>query len=230
MKKSLLISVILLLVLSIATTVNAYSTSDYTVDIPEDYEEVANAVFSAENGNGFNIQITPYEENAGDPYTDQMLDKLVDEIYTNLDSQKEEIKKQMKETYGSSVTDEELQEYIESFKCNSIDEKEITKCTKNNYKCFHLVSNYSMGDYDYYCDQYSIVSGNKIYTLTLSSEDKEDFEDDEMKGIVDSFTIKDYKEPTNKMSPVLIGAITGGVVGIVLAIVSAMKNKNKNNE
>lgn len=230
MKKSIFISIVVLLILSIATSVSAYSTSDYTVDLPDNFEEVSTAVFTAENGNGFNVQTTPYDEKAGDPYTEKMLNDLEKEIYSGIEKQKSEIKKQMKLTYGSSVTDAEIEEYISSFKCNSIDVKEITKCTKNNYKCFHLVSNYTMGDYDYYCDQYSIVSGNKIYTLTLSAQDKKDFENEDMKGIINSFTIKNYKEPKNTMSPTLIGAITGGIVGIVLAIVSAIKNKkNKQN-
>lgn len=228
MKKSILVTLVLVLILSIATSVNAYSTSDYTVDIPEDYEEDAPGVFSTEDGtNSFNVQITPYDEKVGDPYNEKMLNDLVDEIYSGLENQKDEIKKEMKATYGSSVSDAEINEYIASFKCNSIDVKEITKCTKNNYKCFHLISNYTMGDYDYYCDQYSVVSGNKIFTLTLSAPDKDDFNDEEMKGIIDSFTIKNYKEPKNTMSPTLIGAIVGAGVGVVLAIVSAMKNKKQ---
>lgn len=228
MKKSIIISVVLLLILSIATTVNAYSTSEFEIDVPESFKKIGVNVYADEDGRNFNIITSPFDEKSGDPYNQATLDKLVNEIYTNLDSQKADIKKQMKATYGSSVSNAEIDKYISSFKCNSIDVKEITKCTKNNYKCFHLLSNYTMGDTSYYCDQYEIVSGNKIYTITLTAPDKDEFNNDTFKGIINSFTIKNYKEPKSTMSPTLIGAIVGAGVGVVLAIVSVIKKKKEN--
>ena len=228
MKKSIIISVVLLLIISIATTVNAYSTGEFEIDIPESFEQAGVNVYADEGGRSFNITTVPFDEKGGDPYNQATLDKLVNELYTNLDSQKEDIKKELKSTYGSSISDKDLNEYVNSFKCNSIDVKEITKCTKNNYKCFHLLSNYSMGEGGYYCDQYAIVSGNKIYTLTMSSEDKDDFNSDDFKSILNSFTIKNYKEPKSTMSPRLIVAIIGAGVAGVLAIVSVIKKKKEN--
>lgn len=200
MKKSILITIVMLLILSVATSVNAYSTSDYSIDVPDTFKKVTSAAYSKEDGSSFNIQVTPYNEKEGDPYNQRTLDKLVDELAKG----------------------------ISNFKFNSADVKEITKCTKNNYKCFHVLSNFSMGYNNFYCDQYAIVSGNKIYTLTLGSFDKEDFNKDEMKGIIDSFTIKNYKEPKSQMSPTLITAIIGAGVGALLGLVSVIKNKKEN--
>lgn len=192
MKKSIIISIIVVLILGFATSVNAYSTDDYTVDIPSDYQEKMTAVFAKNDGHSFNVQITKYDEKDGYPYTQKMLDKLAEEL-----------------------------ESQSSLKINS---KEITKCTKNNYKCMHIESTYLGVE----CDQYAIVSGNKIYTLTLSARNKEDFNNAEMKGILDSFTLKNYKEPQEGLSPVLIGAIVGAGVGLLLAVVSVVKKKNEN--
>ncbi|MBO4293024.1 MAG: hypothetical protein J5881_01340 [Clostridia bacterium] len=228
MKKSLIISVVVLLLLGIATTVNAYSTSEFEIDVPDTFKTTATNVFACEDGRNFNITTVRYDEKSGYPYTQATLDKLVNEIYTNLDSQKADIKRQMKITYGTSMSSKAIDEYVNSFKCNSIDVKEITNCTKNNYKCIHILANYAMADTSYYCDQYAIVSGSKIYTLTLSAPEKEDFNSEEMKGILDSFTIKNYKEPQDTMSPILIGAIVGAGVGVVLAIVSVIKKKKEN--
>lgn len=192
MKKSVLISVILLLVVSIATSVNAYSTSEYSIDVPSSFKEYGTAIYRMDNGNNFNVQVTSYDEKKdGYPYTQANLDNLV---------------KQME---GSGA---------------KIKKQEITTCTKNNYKCMHLMSEI----YGYICDQYAIVSGSKIYTITVAVSDEKDLEDADVKAIVNTFTLKDYKEPKQGMSPILIGAIVGAGIGVLLAIVSVLKKKKEN--
>ena len=49
-----------------------------------------------------------------------------------------------------------------------------------------------------------------------------------MKGILDSFTLKNYKEPQEGLSPVLIGAIVGAGVGVLMGIISVVKRKKEN--
>lgn len=229
MKKCIIILVVLLLMLGIATSVNAYSTSEFEIDIPDSFEQVELNGYVDENGRGFNIVSKPYEVKGIDPYNQATLDMIVDTLYNNLDAEKENIKIEMESTYGSALSDEEINEYVNSFKCNSIDVKEITKCTKNNYKCFHILAQYSMADYSYYCDQYIVVSGNKMYALTLSSEDKDDFNSADFKKVLDSFTINNYKEPQSSLGLIIGGIIRLGlVVGLVIAVVFRNKNKNKN--
>ena len=82
MKKSVLISVILLLVVCIATSVNAYSTSDYSIDVPASFKQVGTgAIYKMTNGNNFNVQITNYDEKKdGYPYTQKNLEDLAQEM------------------------------------------------------------------------------------------------------------------------------------------------------
>ena len=246
MKKCISILVLLLFMLGIATSVNAYSTSEFEIDIPDSFEQVELNVYADENGRGFNIVSEPFETKI-DPYNQATLDMIVDTLYNNLNAAKENTKTEMESTYGSELSDEEINEYVNSFKCNSIDVKEITKCTKNNYKCFHILAQYSMDDYYYYCDQYIVVSGNKMYTLTLSSQDKDDFNSEDFKKVLDSFTINNYKEPQSLLNnyeepqssfynyeePQSSLSLTIGLViiaGIVVVLVLAVVSRDKNNE
>ena len=191
MKKSVIISVIILLLVCIATNVNAYSTSDYSIDVPASFKEFGTAIYKMDNGNNFNVQVTNYDEKKdGYPYTQKTLDDLVQQM----------------EKSGANVK-----------------KKEITNCTKNNYKCIHLMS----GIYGYTCDQYAIFSGNKIYTITVTVADEKDLENSDVKAIVDTFTLKDYKEPKQGFSPILIGAIIGAGVGLLLGIIAAIKKKKE---
>ena len=192
MKKSVLISVILLLVVCIATSVNAYSTSDYSIDVPASFKQVGTgAIYKMTNGNNFNVQITNYDEKKdGYPYTQKNLEDLAQEM----------------EKSGAKIK-----------------KKEITNCTKNNYKCMHLMSEI----YGCVCDQYAVVSGNKIYTITVAVVDEKDLESDDVKAIVNTFTLKDYKEPKQGFSPILIGAIVGAGVGLLLGIIAAIKKKKE---
>lgn len=247
MKKCISILVLLLFMLGIATSVNAYSTSEFEIDIPDSFEQGKLNVYADENGRCINIVSKPFEAKGIDPYNQLILDMLVDNLYNNLNSEKESLKTEMESTYGSELSDEEINEYVNSFKCNSIDVKEITKCTKNNYKCFHILAQYSMADYSYYCDQYIVVSGNKMYALTLSSQDKDDFNSEDFKKVLDSFTINNYKEPQSLLNnyeepqssfynyeePQSSLSLTIGLViiaGIVVVLVLAVVSRDKNNE
>lgn len=232
MKKSLISLIIFILIASLCGIANAYSTSQFSIDIPETWKSTTTNSFVDGKGNNVNIQITKTSFGSGNPYTETNLNKLVDEIYNNVDSYKDEMVQSLKQSYGAYLTEKEIREYVSSFKCNSVDVKEITTCTKNNYKCFHIIANYTMSDYSYYCDQYCIVSDKTIFTLSVSAGDKKDFENAELRGIVDSFTINNYKEPSSfPLSPVLTGALIGACVGAVIGLISyIVKNKNKQKE
>lgn len=247
MKKCISILVLLLFMLGIATSVNAYSTSEFEIDIPDSFEQVELNKYADENGRGFNIVSKPFEVKGIDPYNQATLDMIVDTLYNNLDAVKRNIKTEMESTYGSELSDEEINEYVNSFKCNSIDVKEITKCTKNNYKCFHILAQYSMADYSYYCDQYTVISRDRMYVLTLSSQEKDDFNSADLKKVLDSFTINNYKEPQSLLNnyeepqssfynyeePQSSLSLTIGLViiaGIVVVLVLAAVSRDKNNE
>lgn len=232
MKKSILITIVFMLILSICSMVNAYSTSKYSIDMPSTYYQVTEGTFSNINGNSINVQIREGDF-SGDPYTQENLDRLADEMSNNLDAYKEQMAASLKESYSSYYTDEEIREYVDSFRCRSIDTKEISTITKNNYKCFHLVANYELGDYSYYCKQYLIMSGNEIYAITISAQNKLDLDNSDVREAVDSFTITNYKEPNsgnfdNIIKYIGIGAGCGAVAGILSYVFN--KNKNKKNK
>lgn len=232
MKKTSLISIIFVLIFGVFGEVFAYSTNQFSIDIPDNYIKVTTNSFTNENGNNINIQIGSFSNTGkGELYTEENLNELVDEIYKNLEDQKENLKIEMKNQYGAYYTDEQISEYVNSFKCNYIDTKEITTFGKENYKCFHIVGNFTMSDLTYFSSQYTVASGNNIYTLTISGDNKEFFETDEVKNIVSSFSINNFKEVKGKMSDtmqsviIIIGcAIIGGVIGVIT------RKRNKDNK
>ena len=232
MKKSILLTLVFILVVSLCTLANAYSTNNYSFDVPSTWSSAGQAgVYKNSEGNGVNVQITKFAGDAGNPYTEENLKVLVNTVENDLDTYRDELAASLKQTYGLRVTDAQIKQYVSSFRCKSVDLSEITTCSKNNYKCFHIVANYELKDYSYYCNQYSIVSGNEIYTLTLSAEDKDDFDTEEMKSVVDSFTIKNYQEPKGGSSILmwtLIGAGIGAVVGVIVYFLNKNKNKSDN--
>lgn len=230
MKKSILLTMVLALVLGLCGVVNAYSTDDYSIDMPSTYTEVTEGSFLNDDGYGIIIQVTK-NQYMGDPYTEENLNRLENEIKNNVDEYKEEIAASLKETYGSYYSDDYIKSYVDSFKCNSVDKKDITTVSKNNYKCFHVLANYQMGDYSYYCDQYQIVTTDNLFTITISGSDKEKLLNDDMKKALDSFEIKNYSAPNEEnktLKYILIGAACGGAAGLLSFIFTKTKKKNEN--
>lgn len=232
MKKTLLITLVFLIIVSICNMVNAYSTSKYSIDFPEYYLQMTEDSFSDANGNTISIQVSK-GDSGENPYTQENLERLVNEIYNNVDAYKEQIAASLKETYGNYYSDEQIKAYVDAFRCKSIDTKEITTVSKNKYKCFHIVANYEMGDYSYYCKQYSIISKDEMYTITISAKEKEDLFPQDVSDAIDSFTITNYEEPkasTNKTGDIIkyigIGAGCGALAGVLSYVIN--KNRKKN--
>ena len=234
MKKIVYSFLLLIFSLSVIGSVNAYSTSEYTIDIPSTYRKATEGSFTKENGNNVNIQIAPFSKSSKKTFTEEEFNNLTKNIYSEIDQIREDMKKNIQKRYGEYLSESEINEYVKSFKCNSIDKKEITTATKNNYKCYHIITNCSAGDYNYYAEQYSFISNNKVYTLTVSVEEKSDLQSSEIKNIVNSFTINNYKDP--EKASVLSSNVWTSIVGIsiVVAVGGIVKHfvdkgKQKNN-
>jgi len=229
MKKVISIMIILVLFFISYGNVFAYSTSQFSMDIPSTYTKVGLNSFTNENGNNVNIQITTTSYAGKDPYTEKNLNDLVDEIYKQIEDSKDELIKEAKRQYGNQLTESEIAEYVDSFKCNYIDVKEITEFSKNNYKCFHILGNFTMGDLTYFANQYSVISESNVYTVTFSGQSKEEFETEEFKSMLDSFTIKNFqgvKKNTATTSKTMTSAVTA-IILVVIAIGGTMMNKIK---
>ena len=231
MKKYILALIVFSFIIGGLYVVNAYSTSQYSIDIPFTYNKFSESSFIKENRNNINIKVTPYPESVGNPYTEEILNMLVEMVW-NIDDHSDEMVNTLKNEYGNYLSDNEIAEYANSFKCNSVDKKEIITFTKNNYKCFHIIANYSMRDYSYYSEQYIVVSDNNTFTITISVNSKEDLESLEIKNMINSFTIYNYKEPSQNSSlfssDLFSEIIAVVIVTTVCNVIAYVKSKNKN--
>lgn len=82
----------------------------------------------------------------------------------------------------------------------SILTSEITTFTKNSYACFHYFTEYTFEENTDYMEAYVVKSDTDCYYITLFADDKEFFEMESTKNIVNSFTIKDYVPTTTAAS------------------------------
>jgi len=234
--KKISISIILFMVIIINCGYNilAYSTSEYSIDIPTNYKQVSENSFTDENGKNINIQIVPFGSSSwDDPYSEKHLDELVNGFYTEIDNYREEFKNTLREKnkkYNAGLTEEEIEEYAKSFKVDSIEKKEVITFSKNNYKGFHIVAKYVMGEISTYADQYTVESGKKIYTLTISCSSLDEINSN--KKIVDSFTINNFQRVEGKeekvTDKVLTTIITALIVGGLGALIGKFNSNKKN--
>lgn len=233
MKKIICSFLLFIFIFNIVGSVNAYSTSQYSIDIPSTYRKATEGSFTKENGNNVNVQVVPFSGSSSNAFTEEGLNKLTKNINSEIDNVRTKMKKTIKERYGEYLSDNEIDEYVKSFKCDSIDKKEITTATKNNYKCYHIIASYSAGDYKYYVEQYSFISNNNVYTLTASVGEKSDLQSLEVRNIINSFTISNYKNPEKSSffsDKLLSKMIAAGIVALICGGIKAISDKNKRNK
>ena len=227
-KQKILLVFYTILFLFLQYNIYAYSTDYYSIDIPTSYTKVSENSFTDKNGYNINIQIVPFNDSVDQSsYTEERLNSLVNGLKNEIDNYREEFKLALQEKnqqYNSGLTETQINEYAKSVKVNFIDKKEIINFTKNNYKCFHIIANYSISDYNYYVEQYTLFSGNNVFTLSISSEDLDYFNRQDIKNIVNSFTIKNFKD-SSTVSPGLLSKI---ISSIILCCISALIVKIKN--
>ncbi len=233
MKKIFCVFLLFIFIFSLVGNVNAYSTSQYSIDIPSTYRKATEGSFTKENGNNVNVQVVPFTGSSSNAFTEEGLNKLTNNINSEIDNVRTEMKKTIKERYGEYLSDSEIDEYVKSFKCESIDKKEITTATKNNYKCYHIIASYSAGDYKYYAEQYSFISNNNVYTLTASVGEKSDLQSAEVRNIINSFTISNYKNPEQSSffsDKLLSKMIAAGIVALICGGIKVISDRNKRNK
>ena len=230
MKKKIFSFLIFIFIFSLVGSVNAYSTNKYSIDIPSTYREATEGSFTKENGDNVNVQVVPFSGSSVNAFTEEGLNSLTKNINSEMDNYRTEMKEIIKEMYGEYLSDSEINEYVKSFKCDSIDMKEITTATKNNYKCYHIIASYSVGDYKFYVEQYSFISNKNIYTLTASVGEKSDLQSLETKNIINSFTIANYKDPEKSSffsSDVWSKIIVTTIVAIIGVAIKHFADKGK---
>ena len=105
------------------------------------------------------------------------------------------------EAATKSALDDSVEQLKKQYSGLSVSKSEVTKL--NNYKCLYIESSYS----GMTIVQYAIPTKDKIYVLTFAGTG-DVAGSDEVKSMLDSFKIDNYKEPKS-----------GSAVGIIIAIV-----------
>lgn len=177
-------------------TVKAYSSEDYTIVVPDTYTENPANVFVKQDGNNFNIQITP-NETGEFYYTDDFLKEITDSIINDMGSYIDEVKESVKKQYKGILTEKQIDDYIRTIKFNGIVSKEVTTFTKNNYPVFHYIMNCTFGELNYNVELYQLASDKKIYTITITGINDDYRNSDEVKEIINSFTITNYVDASS---------------------------------
>lgn len=185
MKKALFGLSLYMCIFCLTENANAYSTNQYSVDIPSTYikqseDSPINSSIKEKDGSSDSFIEEDVEENRFHVVNITVKPSPLPALSGN---------------NSKIFTEESLNlienEYIKQLEINGINEKEITYATKNNYKCFHLIIVYD----DFCTEQYFFVSNNNIYLLNICVAEKEDLQSSEIIDIVNSFTISNYKDP-----------------------------------
>ncbi len=208
----------------------AYSTDKYSIEVPDSYKETSEGSFSNENGNSINIIINRYTYNSADPYTEKNLNEIVNEFE---ESSKDEfinaIKQELKKY---DISEEDIEEYVNNIKIDiNIKTKEISTITSDKYKCFHILTQFTIDGTPCYTDQYCTISNKDMFIITVTADDMKYFNTSEALNMVNSLKINNYKEPSGSSSKFLtrliIAAAGGAIIGLIAAIISRITKRNK---
>lgn len=206
------------------TTNHPYRTSKYQIEMPSSYTKVTEGSFTDENGDNINVQVNSFHGGFSG-FTEEGLNQYVNSLNENLGDVKEKTKQLAKERYGEYISEDEIDKYVTDFKIDSIDKKEITTATKNNYKCYHVAITCSSGEKKMYMEYWEFASNNNIYLLAASASEKSKLQSEDVKYAINSFTIYNYKEQEKEpwisnelLSKIIVGAVFvlgGAILGAI---------------
>lgn len=232
MKKVIYIFLLLVFIFSLVGSVEAYSTSKYSIDIPSTYSKVSEGAFVKENGDNINIQISSYSGGAPS-YNNDTLNEFEGILKKYISSEKDSIVQALRkksEEYGLSLTESQINEYANSFKLNKMEKKELVTCSKNKYDAYHFIASYSFGEYSSYVEQYYIVTKTDLYVISIGSCDKSSFSSTETTNMINSFKISNYEKPSSFFSEKLLSKmIAAGIVALFCGGIKVFSDKNKKN-
>lgn len=237
MKKVIIYLIIVMLMLPTIAFAVEYSNDDYLIEIPNTFEQVIENSFSDQEGNNINIQINHYDSSEVVEYTEEFLNSLLEEIKNNIGEYRAEIKAQMLEQYGDSISENIIDELVQSLKYNDFLVKEIGTFGADNYQCLHYISDVSMGDANQYAETYQTYIDGTIYTITISSDDSTFFNRDDIKSSVASFKIKNYEEflkkqeeeakTIDRIAIIIVIAVVAIIFTVIIVIVISVKRAIK---
>lgn len=206
-----IISILVFLILFFNTYSYAYSTSDYSIDIPYSYTN---------QGDGSFIGAT------GQPYI--FISTERNSSYEYWKYEKEYLK--ILEDFIIQYTNDELIKTIPSgydYSFKVIDSK-ITKFTDNNYNCFYFNFKFDIETYSIYLKFYVVLTAdNEMYSIILTGTE-DVLNSKEVQDVINSFEIKNYipKDNSITISFDTIAAICSGVIILLVAILYIMKKRD----
>lgn len=224
----IIISILLFFMIFVSEVI-AYSTSDYSIDIPPGFIQSGNGFINNNNGNSFNVNITYVGYFDNFKYDEAHLNVIVNTL----------------EEYGKNFLLTTLQEYFRTNyedyyyeiqnQLNLLDysyeilDKDITKFSDNNYKGFYIKTRLGIEDYYTYGEQYCVYSKGYQYILTLSSEDNSYFNSTEAKNIVDSFTVKNFVPVGDNQTSLFKNVLTAVASSTIMVLLAIFIIKIKDN-
>lgn len=205
--KSIKLILLTLIFLIFGTTmIQAYSTSQYYIDLPRNYTATKEGDFT-DSITGTNIIIT-------DDYDPNYRYIKYDSNYLNI----------MSDITSSSKFQDMLAEIVPnginySYK---LKKKEVTRFTKNNYKCFYFLHEIKIENYNFCIEQYYVISGSTTYYVTITYIDGYE-NSKEINKIIDSFTIKNFEPVDNSLTTTDIIKTVSIIVIVVFTLVFIIK-------
>lgn len=237
--KKLFVSIIsvMIFLIFIQSICYAYSTSNYSINIPYGYKQTSIDTFANTNGNGISITMEAINsENYTFHYDNKTLNDFANSIENNLDDYKEELKKAFMQAYNPNTIsyieyERRVNVILNSIKIN-IPSKEITTFTKNDYKCF-CIEYYMTADTitPVYGRQYVVLDKSNAYIVTMTGSTRQSLYTSEVESMLDSFTINNYR-PIDDSSFESIFVMLAVIIIITLIIFFAVikPKRQKNNE
>lgn len=194
----LIINILLIYNYSFASTI---SGDGYVIDLPVTYQMISEGNYVASNGNSIMVTRYPTDGNVAKIYSKSFIKKFENYINTQYtETLKTELKNHLNKRKNSSLTSKEVDELVDSLDY-IVKKREITKVSKNKYKCVHFLISASVeGLSDSNLDTYIIATSDKRYTsnnrIFMLMCVGSDVDSTEMKDIRNSFTITNYQKPT----------------------------------
>lgn len=238
--KKIIVSILLTFVF--ISGVKAYTNGDYSINIPEGYEQTtintgdyevdSNETFIDEEGYTINITTISFTKGSDEYFTEKDLNDLAEKGCNIKEDQRDLMTTNIKEMYGDQLSDEEIEKYVNSYICMGVEKKEIIKSTRNNYRSYHFIFIYGSPEFRTYTNAYIYISNNKVYTLSLTADSLEELDQDKLKNVVDSFTIYNYKEGGKTIRfyekfEFRIMILSIGIIIVTIIIINRSKNNKK---
>lgn len=179
---------------------NTISGNGYLIDLPETYKKISDGNYASSNGMTVRIERYPINGDVSQVYGKKFMKTFEDYLNNELLSNaRQEYKNQLSQNKNSYSSNKNINSAEEAINLK-IEKKEVTKVTKNKYKCAHFLVKVSEIGKDTTMNIYIIptsdkrnISNERVFLLLCIGED---INPTEMNDIRNSFSITNYQKPS----------------------------------